>query len=97
MSVDVVDEQTQRMAENSSAPPTMDSHTLAMDLPPAMSFTSPRPTSAGVTVEHPTKRDQNQRVDDIDKINTSHHLMTMSREVPVGLRWRTRGEVNSSF
>ena len=32
MSIDVVDEQAQWMAENSSVPPTMDSHVLAIDL-----------------------------------------------------------------
>ena len=33
-------------------------------------------------VKHPMERDQNQQVDDIDKINTSHRLMNMRREVP---------------
>jgi len=62
MSVDVVDEQAQWMAENSSAPPTMDTHVLTMDLPLRCSYTALPPTSPRVKVEHPMKRDQNQRV-----------------------------------
>jgi len=46
MSDDVVDEQDQWMAENSSAPPTMDSHVLAMDLLAAL-FVHASPTNLG--------------------------------------------------
>ena len=70
MSDDVVDEHDQWMAENSSAPPTMDSHVLAVDLTHALfvhvSLTNLGRSHGGT----PQKRDQNQRVDDIGMVET---------------------------
>ena len=48
ISVDVVDKQAQWMPENSSAPPTMDSHVLAMDLLPVL-FIHASPTDLGLS------------------------------------------------
>ena len=44
--VDVVDEQAQWMTKNSSTPPTMNSHVLAMDFMPAL-FVHASPTDLG--------------------------------------------------